>query len=115
MMNAPRARACFTTSFKGPAISVTRRAADLHQWSSHMSQRNSAVFFGSHVTAFSLTWTSPPVADVRERIFSFNGASAAAAEMLMAAMVKHRIDHGKSGLFRNGDGRFMARCYGIAR
>src|SRR5262245_35509168 len=55
MISMPLARACFTVSFNGPAISPTRRAADLHQWSSHMSQITSAVLFGSHSTFFSTT------------------------------------------------------------
>src|SRR4051794_17763922 len=76
MMNTPRARATFTTSFRGPAISPTRRAADLHQWSSHMSQMMSAVFFGSHATLRSATL---PSAFARERRLRYNAPSAANA------------------------------------
>src|SRR5262245_47311453 len=47
MMKTPRDRAVLITSFIGPASSPTRRAADLHQWSSHMSQMMMAVFLGS--------------------------------------------------------------------
>jgi hypothetical protein len=50
MIKTPFLRAAFTVSFKAGAISPTRRDADLHQWSSHMSQMISAVFSGFHVT-----------------------------------------------------------------
>src|SRR5690349_9615061 len=83
MMKRPCARAFFTTSFNGPAISATRRAADLHQWSSHMSHTTSAVFFGSHVALFS---TTVKVFDsfgegTRERILRCSIESAACVSM----------------------------------
>src|ERR1700759_4686544 len=74
MMRAPRSRAFRRVSFIGPAISATRRAADLHQWSSHMSQTMIAVFRGSHEA-----WTSAteifswPL--VRDRRWTLKGAS----------------------------------------
>src|ERR1051325_6490692 len=77
MTNAPRARACLTTSFIGPASSPTRRAADLHQWSSHMSQMMKAVLRGSQFACLFETtkefWPSP---FTRERRFKVNGVSA---------------------------------------
>ncbi len=56
MTKIPRLRASLTISFMGTANSVTRWAADLHQWLSHMSQMMIAVFEGSHVRTDSETW-----------------------------------------------------------
>src|SRR5437660_1715611 len=74
MMNTPLARAALTVSFSGPAISATRRAADLHQWSSHISQMMSAVFFGSQPAFFSTELEPSPLPLVRERRFKCNGS-----------------------------------------
>ena len=80
MTNMPCARAFFTTAFIGPASSTTRRAADLHQWSSHISQMMTAVRLGSQTAFFSTnasetlaTFPSP----VRERRVNSSGADAA--------------------------------------
>src|SRR5206468_1030333 len=78
MMKTPRERAARTTSLSGPAISLTRRAADLHQWSSHMSQMMRTVFFDSQATLRSATVKpSLPAVLTRVRRFSCRAPSAA--------------------------------------
>src|SRR5262245_20568560 len=76
MMRVPRSRAFLRVSFIGPAISATRRAADLHQWSSHMSQTMIAVFRGSHEARISATEIFP-WSLLRDRRLSWKGALSA--------------------------------------
>src|SRR5436190_18242544 len=93
-MNTPRARACFNMSLNGPAISPTRRAADLHQWSSHMSQTIKAVFFASHEVFFSSGAVEP---SFRERRVRFSDESA--AREVMAKQSRAEVNRKRRGKF----------------
>src|SRR3712207_4018102 len=57
----PFSRHALSTGSAALASSPQRAAADLHQWSSHMSQTTTAVFAGSMVA---LTGTTLPTATV---------------------------------------------------
>src|SRR5438093_218310 len=79
MMNTPRLRASFTTSFMRGAISATRLVAPLHQCWFHMSQMTIEVFFGSHSTVFSVTchWPLPFEVSARARVGRVNQSAPA--------------------------------------
>ena len=84
----PLARAALSMAFNAGAISPTRREADLHQWSSHMSQTIMAVFSGFHVIRSVFT-LAPAPALLWERKLSL--MFSAQIEVVMAIRTLARI------------------------
>src|SRR5262245_13621603 len=71
-MVMPRSRHALRTGSAALASSPQRAAADLHQWSSHMSQTTTAVFAGSSVTFSGVTVTTVTVSvTIRPSAFFF--------------------------------------------
>ncbi len=82
MMKTPCRLAALTASLSAGAISLTLLAADLHQWSSHISQMIIAVRDGSHVTR--RTFGSEPAVALLRKL----SAKSLAASMEFAMMAK---------------------------